>query len=81
VVEVEVGFAVVVLPQQGVLAAIGKAGEPAKDATDIDAKSVSNALHRLPVTHGLDSLLAHHLQGVMIVGATVGSSFAFHGTS
>lgn len=64
--------------QQCVLPAIGKVGEPPENAAFIHAKRCRNALHRLPLTHRFDSLLPHHLQGVMIEGAAVGKSFAFH---
>jgi hypothetical protein len=30
------------------------------------------------MAHGFNGLLAHHLQGVMIVGASVSGAFAFH---
>lgn len=67
------------LGQQCVLPAVGKVGEPPENTALMHAKRRRDALHRLPLTHRFDNLLPHHLQGVMIEGAAVGESFAFHG--
>lgn len=66
------------LGQQRVLPAIGEVGEPPEHTALIHAVRRRNALHRLSLTYRFDSLLPHHLQGVMIECAAVGRSFAFH---
>jgi hypothetical protein len=66
------------LGEQGVLSAVREVGQPPKNTALIDAERCRNTLHRLPLTHRFDSLLPHHLQGVMIQGAAVRRSFAFH---
>lgn len=66
------------LGEQGVLSAIGKVGQPAKDAADIDAEGGRHALDGLPLANGLDRLLTHDLEGVVVDCPTIGVSFAFH---
>ena len=68
------------LGQQCALPATGKVGKPAENAALIHAIRRCDALHRLSLTHRLNGLLPHRLQGVMIEGAPIGMSFTFHDT-
>ena len=51
------------------LPATGKVGKPAENAALIHAIRRCDALHCLSLTHRLNGLLPHRLQGVMIEGA------------